>query len=248
MQHAPTETLPFNTHLDELRYRFLITLGCLVVGTIIGYFLHDFILALLTKPLDKPLYYSSPAGGFDFTIKLSFFFGLIVSIPVFVYQTLQFIQPAFSRELKHSLTTILFTSCLLLMTGMSFAYLISLPAALYFLDTFSNSDVHSLISTSEYFSFVSRYIFGFGLLFQLPLILFVVNKIQKIPLRTLMRYQKWVVLGSFIVAAILTPTPDVFNQLLMAVPLIILYQLTILLLWMVNRRDASNLDTGKELL
>jgi sec-independent protein translocase protein TatC len=240
VQTAPSQTLPFYTHLVELRRRLLFIFCFLVVGTIVGYYLHDTILTLLTSPLDKPLYYSSPAGGLDFTLKLSFFFGLIASVPVFIYQTLQFIQPAFSRELKNSLVAILFISCLLLLSGMAFAYFVSLPAALYFLDTFNNSDVFSLISTNEYFSFVSRYVFGFGLLFQLPLALFVVNKIHKISLKTLMRYQKWVVLTAFLVAAILTPTPDVFNQALMAVPLIVLYQLTIVLLLIVNRgRDAS---------
>lgn len=131
--------------------------------------------------------------------------------------------------------------------GMSFAYFVSLPAALYFLDTFSNAGVQSLISTIEYFSFVTRYIFGFGLLFQLPLILLVINTIQRISIKTLMKYQKWVVLGSFVIAAVLTPTPDIFNQLLMAVPLIILYQLTIVLLWIVNKRSTpAVIDTARK--
>ncbi len=89
--------------------------------------------------------------------------------------------------------------------------------------------MHALISANEYFSFVTRYLLGFGLLFQLPLVLLVINSVQQVPTKTLLRLEKWVLLLSFIVAAILTPTPDVFNQLLMAVPLIILYQLSVVL-------------------
>lgn len=237
MPHAASASQPFRDHLQELRSRILVTLGFLVAGSIVGYFLHDQVLSLLVSPLSKPLYYSSPAGGFDFTLKLSVFFGLIVSIPVLVYQTLQFLEPAFSRKLKHSLLTILAASCLLLLIGMAFAYFISLPAALYFLDTFSTEEVHSLISTTEYFSFVSRYLFGFGLLFQLPLVLLTANKLQPIPIKSLLKQEKWVVLASFIVAAVLTPTPDIFNQSLMAGPLIVLYQLSIGLIWLVNQRE-----------
>lgn len=249
MQSASTKTLPFSSHLNELRNRLLLILGFLLLGTIVGYFLHDHILILLVRPLDKPLYYSSPAGGLDFTLRLSFLFGLIASVPILVHQLLEFARPALPLNFKRRLKAVLLASCLLVFAGMAFAYFVSLPAALYFLDTFSNSDVHSLISTTEYFSFVSRYILGFSFLFQLPLVMLVINKIQVIPLKTLMHYQKWVVLSSFVVAAILTPTPDVFNQLLMAIPLILLYQVSVALIWLVNRRAKStNIDIAQKLL
>jgi sec-independent protein translocase protein TatC len=118
--------------------------------------------------------------------------------------------------------------------GVVFAYFVSLPAALYFLSSFGSEEMASLISTTEYFSFVSRYMLGFGLLFQLPLIMILVNSVYQLKIRTLFKYQKWVILVSFILAAILTPTPDVFNQLIMALPIILLYQVSLGVIWLTH--------------
>lgn len=238
MQPAAPERKTFSTHLSEFRFRLLIVIAFLLTGTVIGYFLHESILFFLLKPINQPLYYSSPAGGLDFTLKISFFFGCLVSIPVLVYQLLRFIQPAFPHKLQCLMPRILLISCLLVLCGMSFAYFVSLPASLYFLNKFSTSQIQSLISTTEYFSFITRYIFGFGLLFQLPLALIVVNSVKKISPSVLMRYQRWVILSSFIAAAILTPTPDLFNQLIMAVPLILLYEISVLVILFLNQKKA----------
>ena len=229
----------FSEHLRELRSRLLSSVLFLVLGTIFGYTIHMHILEFLIKPLNQPVFYSSPAGGFDFVLKLSFLFGFTVSIPVGVYHTLKFAEPVLPEQSPRKILLVLLGSCALLVAGVCFAYFVSLPAALYFLGSFTSEGVQALISADEYFSFVTRYLMGFGLLFQLPLILLVINSIQEIPTTKLMQYQKWVLLLSFIIAALLTPTPDILNQLLMAVPLIVLYQLTIALLWLVNRRSSG---------
>jgi sec-independent protein translocase protein TatC len=215
-------------------------IGFLIIGSVIGYFLHSRILELLIKPLNQPIFYTSPAGGFDFTLKLSLFFGFLFALPVLVYQTIRFIEPALPKKFPHLLLTVLSASGLLLIIGMSFAYFVSLPAALYFLSKFTTEEVRSLISTNEYFSFITRYLLGFGLLFQLPLIMFAINTVQPIPIKTLMNQQRWVILGSFIIAGLLTPTPDLFNQFLMAGPLILLYQITVVMLWLVNRAKKAS--------
>jgi len=227
---------PFSEHLSELRSRLLSSAVLFIFGTIVGYLLHERILAVLVAPLGQPVFYSSPAGGFDFLIKLSFLFGLAVSIPVLVFHTLRFIEPALPPQPPRKMLLVLVSSCLLLIAGVLFAYFISLPAALYFLGSFTSEGVQALISASDYFAFVTRYLLGFGLLFQLPLVLLVINSVQRIPIGRLLGFEKWVVLLSFIVAAVLTPTPDIFNQLLMALPLIVLYQLTVVLVWLVNSR------------
>lgn len=237
MNNSQPKKYPFSTHLNEVRSRLLVVLFFLLAGTVVGYLLHEQILSILLLPFDQPLYYSSPAGGLDFILQLSFFFGGLVSIPVFVYQVLKFIEPAVSTKFRKSLPQIVCISCLLLVCGMSFAYFVSLPAALYFLDRFNTNQVQSLISTTEYFSFMTRYIFGFGLVFQVPLMLVTINSIKKISTRALMSYQRWVILSSVVLAAILTPTPDLFNQLIMAVPLILLYEVSILILIVINKNN-----------
>ncbi|HMN12684.1 MAG TPA: twin-arginine translocase subunit TatC [Bellilinea sp.] len=230
---------PFSEHLSELRSRLLSSAVFFIIGTIFGYLLHERILAVLIAPLGQPVFYSSPAGGFDFLIKLSFLFGLAISIPVLVFHTLRFIEPVLPPQSPRKMLLVLVSSCLLLIAGVLFAYFVSLPAALYFLGSFTSEGVQALISASDYFSFVTRYLLGFGLLFQLPLVLLVINSVQRIPIGQLLGLEKWVVLLSFVVAAVLTPTPDIFNQLLMALPLIALYQITVVLVWLVNSRTRQ---------
>jgi sec-independent protein translocase protein TatC len=209
-----------------------------VVASILGYILRDHILNILLLPLNQPLYFSSPAGGFSFIFSISLFFGFLVSLPVLVFEILGFIEPVMPSKIKYSALIILISSCILLLLGIVFAYFAALPGALHFLATFGGDEVRSLISTNEYFTFVTRYMIGFGMLFQLPLVLIFINKIHKLEVRSLMDFERWVILISFILAAILTPTPDVVNQLVMAVPIILLYQISVLVIWFINRRNA----------
>lgn len=224
----------FIAHFQELRMRIIWSVILLVIGSVVGYSLRVPILSLLLAPLNQPLYYTSPAGGFSFTFSLSLFFGFVVFLPFFIFQILAFIAPAIPVKAKFSALTTLLLSCLLMVLGMFFAYFVSLPAALHFLSKFGSGEVSSLISTSEYFSFVARYLIGFGILFQLPLIMVFINKIIRLELKKLFGFGKWVILISFIIAAILTPTPDVVNQVVMAVPIILLYLVSILIIWVVN--------------
>lgn len=227
----------FSEHLSELRWRILSSIAFLILGTIIGYLVHSYILEILIRPLNQTIFYSSPAGGFDFVLKLSFLFGFVVSVPIFLYHVLRFIEPVLPEQSPKKLLLMLLSSCVLLLLGMAFAYFVSLPAALYFLNAFTTENIQALISTTEYFDFVARYLLGFGILFQLPLILLVINSVQPLSTKKLMGYQKWVFLASFIIAGILTPTGDFFNQLIMAVPLLLLYQFSLGVLYLVNRKS-----------
>ncbi len=231
----------FSEHLQELRSRALGAVFIFILGSIVGYLLHEQILALLIRPLNQPIFYTSPAGSFNFVLNISFFFGFLVSLPVFVYHIIRFVEPALPKQFPKLFFTIIIFSSALLLIGMSFAYFISLPAALYFLNKFATDEIRALISTTEYFSFVTRYLMGFGLVFQLPLIMLLINSVHKIPIHTLLAFERWVIVISFVIAAILTPTPDILNQLVMALPLIILYQLTIFLLWIVNLDRSQKL-------
>lgn len=230
----------FIEHFNELKLRLLFCLCVFLIVSTFGYFLRDFLLAIIVRPLGQTLYYTSPAGGFSFTLSISFLFGFIISIPVLVYNLFRFIEPAIPDSFKYSVFGILLSAYALMSLGVGFAYFISLPAALYFLQTVSSSGVESLISASEYFSFVSRYLLGFGLLFQFPLILMILNRVKPLSFKDLISFQKWVVLGSFIMAAILTPTPDFFNQSVMAFPLIVLYQVSILIIVLKNRAKRKS--------
>lgn len=227
---------PFYSHIQELRSRLLWCLVTLILGSVLGYFLRDRILNLLIAPLHSSLFYTSPIGGFDFVLKISFMFGFLVSIPVIVYHILRFVEPAVPHHSRNLIIKSFVASTLLMLLGIAFAYYVSLPAALNFLGEFGSDKVKPLISTNEYLSFVSHYLIGFGVLFQLPLILVVLNKFYKLKVKNLLHLQRYVIVASFVIAAVITPTPDLVNQAIMAVPLLVLFYGSIILIYFINRK------------
>jgi len=176
-------------------------------------------------------------GGFNAIIKISILFGVIVTVPVLVYQLGKFLSPAFKRRI-HT-TRIIFFPIILAAIGVLFAYFVSLPASLHFLANVDSKDLQALITVNEYLNFVFAYVAGFALLFQLPLIMLFINRIKPQRPAGLMHIQRYVILASFIVAAALTPTPDPIDQTIMASPIILLYQFSIVLIWLTNRRDKK---------
>lgn len=226
---------PFRDHLQELRNRLFIWLVLFLIGSTIGYFLHPWILTWFNRPLHQALYYTSPIGGFTFTLKLALLFGFLVSFPVLLYQIFSYTKPLLNPQFQKRIAAYICLSIVLLGCGVAFAYFLTLPAALKFLSSFSTDGVRALISTDEYYSFTLFYLLGFGLIFQLPLILLFINAIHPLDPLQLLKKQGSVILVSFIVAAFLTPTPDPINQTLMALPIILLYNLGILILWQGKR-------------
>lgn len=229
-------------HLAELRRRVFWVFVALSGSAVLGYVYHRQITDLLLRPLgeNESLIYTSPAGGLEFLFKVCLFVGIVAAIPMMVYQLIKFIEPAIYKQTAKSMIVLVGSSTLLALGGAAFGYLVSLPAALNFLTQFNSEQIQALLSTNEYLSFVMLYLAGFALLFQIPLvILFINNNMTPLDPRKLFSYQKFVVVGSFIVAAIITPTPDPMNQFLMAAPAIAQYQVSIFGVWLKNRRRDS---------
>lgn len=237
---------PIIDHIHELRRRLLVCAVFVVVGSAVGYYLNETLARLIQQPLGEKLYFTSPTGGFNFIVVLCLSFGFLVALPCIIYQILAFLHPV----LPHANRAIRFwyplCSISLAALGVAFAYFISLPAALHFLTSIGNgSNIESLITTDAYFRFALAYLLGLAILFQLPLLLIIINRVTPLKPRKLMKAQRYVIVGSFIIAAILTPTPDPFNQALMAGPVIVLYQLSIILIWLRNMKKRSKHSTHK---
>lgn len=226
---------PFIEHVHELRQRLFISLTAVFLGSCAGYALSDQLFAILRRPLHQTLFYTTPTGAFSFVIKLSLLFGVIVALPVILYQIIRFLSPLMQRVTRRYVALVLTFSLILAAAGIASAYFVSLPSALHFLTNFHSDDIKSLITANEYFNFVLAYLAGSALLFQLPLVMMVINKITPLQPRKLMSVERYVILGSFIIGAILTPTPDPVNQSLMSVPIIITYQIGVVLVWLTNR-------------
>lgn len=235
--NAPRQS--FSEHLQELRRRLTYCLLTLVAGSVVGYLLHRPLLHALTAPLKQQLYYTSPLGGFNALIKISVVFGLVLSVPVGMYQLAKFLSPAFRGHGRSRPLRLIFASLILAAAGVSVGYYISLPAALHFFSQVTGSELKPLIGINDYLNFVLAYLMALAVLFQVPLIMLFINRVTPQRPRKLMSYQRWVILGSFILAAILTPTPDPLNQTLMAAPMIVLYQVGVLAVWLQNRRHVK---------
>jgi sec-independent protein translocase protein TatC len=224
---SPSQRATFGEHVDELRGRLFWVVLSVVVGAVAGYLLHDQLILLLQKPLNDTLYYTPPGGAFNFIIKVCTVFGLVAALPVLIYHVFGFFGPLIRVKTKRGIVRYVVASFLLAGAGISFAYFISLPAALHFLVSFGDeSNIQSMITANEYFNFVLTYVAGFALLFQVPLLLVLTDRIKPLPPGKLLKSTRYVILASFVAAALITPTPDPMNQLLMAGPIIALYLLS----------------------
>ncbi len=224
-------------HLQELRARLFWTLLFLIAAAGLGYVLQAQITAVLMQPLGgQRLVYLTPIGGFNFLFKVSLYFGIALILPVIMYHLYRFLEPIMDQRLKRSVSFYSVASFGLAVGGACFAYFGSLPAALHFLTGFSIQNVSAMLTVDSYLSFVITYVLGFAALFQIPLILMIINTITPLPPKKLFGFQRFVVLGAFIVAAIISPTPDITNQTILAVPIILMYELGVFLVWVQSKK------------
>jgi sec-independent protein translocase protein TatC len=236
-KQEPTK-LPFIAHVYELRKRlFYIAVSVGFFG-VIAASIQKQLTDLLLKPADgQQFIYTSPGGGFDFAFRLCLYTGIAMSIPVIVYQIVRYLEPLVKKQAMHFIAWLSIWSGVMAIVGISFAYFIGLPSALHFLlHGFSSEQIKALISIQSYLSFVMVYLLGSALLFQIPLIMIFINRIKPLKPRKLMKLQKWVVLIAFVLGAIISPSPDIRNQLLLSGPIILMYEFSVALIWYINRR------------
>lgn len=230
---------PFIDHVSELRKR-LLWVALIVTAFSCGAFaIHQQILDIIQRPLGQTLYFTSPTGGLSFVLQLCLTVGVILGFPVIVYHIYQFISPLWQKSKKLGVFYYIFASFALACSGVLFAYYISLPAAIKFLTQFGGENVQALIKANEYFSFALAYLGGFALLFQIPLIIALINRVTPLGPRKMLASQKWIILMSFAAAAIITPTPDPINQFILAAPAVLLYQLSIIMIWLINKKPLK---------
>jgi sec-independent protein translocase protein TatC len=219
-------------HLEELRWRIIISLLSILAGSTGGYFLAKNIMTILSKPLgNHKLVFLTPSEGFVTHIKISLITGLVLASPLILYQLWAFIEPALTvSEKKYALffiplIIIFFSSGVLLAT-----YLV-LPTGVEFLLNFSTIDnLQPMLSVNDYFSFALSVIISCGVVFELPLVALLLGKLGIINSKILAKQRKYAFLAAFIISAIITPSVDPFSQILVAVPIMFLFEISIILL------------------
>lgn len=218
--------MSFFDHLEELRRRVFRAGIAVSIAAIAGYFLSDRVLALLTRPVPE-LVFLAPAEAFVVKLKVSLVTGLFLAAPAVIYQFWRFVRPALApREAKYITGAVLF-STIFFAGGMAFAYFVVVPIGIKFLLSFQTPRLRAMLSISEYVGTVSAFILACGLIFQLPIVMFFLTKLGVVTPKLLMRNQRVAIVIILIAAAVLSP-PDVFSQVLMAIPMLVLFELSVL--------------------
>lgn len=218
-------------HLTELRRRLFVSLFFLSGGTVVGWLLVPDILSSFTKSVGKSFVFISPAEAFTTHLKIALLVGLFLSAPVILAQTWAFVLPALFPHERKLVGRHVVPSLLLFAGGVVFGYVAVYPLALVFFLGFSTQEVEPVLSVARYVAFLVGVTLPFGLVFQFPVVLVVLVRLGVVTVARLRAMRRIVYLMAFIVGAILTP-PDVVSQVMMAVPAIALFEIT---LWSMKR-------------
>lgn len=222
-------------HLTELRRRIVISILALAVGTIIGWMLVPRMLEVFANDTGRTFVFVSPGEGFSSHLRLALVSGAFMAAPVMLLQAWYFVLPALFPHEQRLARQYMIPSLLLFVGGIAFGYFAVYPLALIFLLGFGGEQLEPVLSVARFVTFLIQLTLPFGLVFQFPVVLLVLVRLEMVSVQRLISLRKIVYFLSFVVATLLTP-PDVASQVLMAIPIIILYELT---LWQLRKGDVS---------
>ncbi|MES2781539.1 MAG: twin-arginine translocase subunit TatC [Pseudomonadota bacterium] len=243
MSELDDSKMPLLDHLIELRSRLLWSFAALAIAFAISLYFARPIFGFLVQPLlasgQTKLIYTAIFEAFFVEIKVAFFAATFFSFPVFATQLWRFVAPGLYTKEKNAFLPFLLATPVLFIVGASMAYFMAIPVALEYLLGFGGTvggvEQEALPGVDNYLNFVMKFIFGFGVSFLLPVLLMLLERAGIVTLEQLKSARRYAIVGAFAIAAVLTP-PDVVSQLLLAIPLCILYELALIAIWFTRRR------------
>lgn len=233
------ETTTLVQHLEELRRRLIVSLTAVVIAFGICLFYVDDILRIISQPAGQ-LVFLKPTEAFFSRIEIAIYGGVFLALPVIIYQVWRFISPGLVKTEKQYLFWIVPLSYLLFVAGVALAFFGVLPVGVKYLLAYGTENIQPMISIDSYLSFVTTLLLAFGAIFQLPLVILFLTKVGLVTPDWLAAKRRYAIVLIFIIAAILTPGPDIFSQFMMAIPTLLLYEISILLSRFVGRRPAGD--------
>jgi sec-independent protein translocase protein TatC len=246
MNELDESRAPLLDHLVELRRRLLKSIVAVALAFgVCMYFARD-IFAFLVQPLLRAgqgkVIYTQIFEAFFVEIKVAFFAAMMIAFPVISNQLWQFVAPGLYRNEKRALLPFLLATPVLFTLGAALAYYVAIPVALHFLLGFQGNlggiQQEALPAVGNYLSFVMQFLFGFGLAFLLPVLLMLLERAGIVTRAQLVAARRYAIVGAFAIAAVLTP-PDIGSQLLLAIPLVFLYEMALVCIWFTERRRAK---------
>ena len=239
--------MTFLEHLEELRIRLVRSLIALVVGFVACFGFADKIFNFITEPLRRPypniqFIYTEPTEALMLSMKMSFFAGIFLAAPFILYQVWAFIAPGlYEHERKYVVPFISFGTAFFILGGL-FGHYILFPMTFQFLGQYGAAKMTFMPKISEYYSFYAWFILGLGIVFQLPVVIFVLSRIGIVSAGFLARQFKYAFLAAFVISAVITPGGDVVTQTVLALPIIGLYLIGILVALLFGKKRRAEPD------
>ncbi len=238
------KAMTLREHLDELRKRLIVAALVVIFMTVAAFVFRDQIIAFLLEPGygdrdDMPIA-TEVLETVGVTFKVTLMAGFVGALPVVLYQMVRFVAPGLTKRERVYLLLSIPGILVAFAGGAVFAYYILLPPALRFLFDFGSANVDAQIRIASYMNVVTSLMFWMGVVFQIPLVMFVLARLGVVTPRLLSRFRKWAIVLAFVAAAIITPTFDPVNQVLVAIPIILLYELGIVLARLGRRLRGSS--------
>jgi sec-independent protein translocase protein TatC len=241
------DRMPFMEHLGELRVRIMRAMYGLLAGTVIALPFSERIVDWLARPITRlgyELVFTAPAEAFWVQMKVGLIAGVFIAAPIILWQVWAFIAPGLhGHEKKYAVPFVLIGSVMFLAGG-AFSLFVVTPYALTFLLSYARPGLKPMITIQNHIDFLLKFTLAFGAVFELPLALTLLARMGVVNARMLAKNRKYAILGAFVAGAVLTPTPDAFNQALMAGPLIILYEVGIVCARIFGRKPPPPAATG----
>lgn len=229
--------MPFLAHLGELRRRIMVAMIALGLGFVATFSFSERIITWLAKPVEPiKLVFLEPTEPFWVNMKVALIAGAFLVLPVLLYQVWAFIAPGLLPHERRFAFPFVVLSTLMFFIGATFALKVIIPFAVKFLVSYKTQNLVATLSVNRYVDFILKFTLAFGLVFELPLAITLGSRLGLVTPEFLARNRKYAFLLCFVAAAMLTPTPDAFNQLLMAGPLVLLYEVGIVAARMFGRR------------
>ncbi|MEO0144761.1 MAG: twin-arginine translocase subunit TatC [candidate division WOR-3 bacterium] len=224
----------FWDHIAELRRRLIYIILFLIPSFVLCFIFSDYILSFISKPVGN-LYFFSPLEAFNVKLKLSLLCSVFLSFPFIIYQFWKFIEPALFENEKKIILTGTLSSLILFYLGCFLSIFIITPIGIKFLMSFSTENLKALIRADDYLNFLLFMTLSFGFLFQIPIVMTILSAFKIVHPRIYSKHRRLIILLIFIIAAIITPTVDAFSMLLLALPLVIIFEIGILVSKMVYK-------------
>jgi sec-independent protein translocase protein TatC len=235
--------MPFLDHLEELRWRIIYSLAALVVGVVVAFVvvLHFNLLTWMQGPMlpylhGRRLVYTHPGDGFSILMQTAIIVGIVIALPVILYQVWAFLSPALHRHEKRIAVPVILGAVLLFIAGAALAWYFVLPMTLKFLSGLGDESFDQMITVSEYFGFVSSMVLAMGVVFELPIAVLLLSAFGLVTPKFLAKFRRHAILASYVAAAIITPGDLFVTSVALMIPLYLLYELSIVLSYLVFRK------------